>query len=237
MAIALVTSVSAASATTAGVTTGGVDTTGATGLIAMAGTAINQGTVTDSKSNTWNGLTTHVNNGGNVYGQLFWCIPTSVGSAHTFSLGGLASYAALCVLAFNSTDIVTLYDGHENGVDNTGAATIQPGSITPGDVTNDVSVVGVCYLDAVSCSSVAGYTLQENQASDGTVTHVGSAIAYLVGTGGATNPVITPSGGGGPRASACIASFKFSGGGAAVIIPPRGLNLRQAVKRAGFFIF
>lgn len=212
MAISLVISVSAASSTTAGITTGSVNTTGATGLIAMAGTAINQGTVTDSKGNTWNGLTTHVNNGGNVYGQLFWCIPTSVGSGHTFSLGGVASYAALSVLAFSGTDTTTLFDSHENGVDNTSAATMQPGSITPGDTTNDVSVVGVCYLDSVSCSSVAGYTLQENQASDGTVTHVGSSIAYLVGTGGATNPVITPSSGT-PRASACIASFKFSAGG------------------------
>lgn len=201
----------------------------------MAGTAINQGTVTDSKSNTWNGLTTHVNNGGNVYGQLFWCIPTSVGSGHTFSLGSVASYASLCVLAFSSTDITTLYDGHQNGVDNTAATTIQPGSITPGDTANDVSVVGVCYLDVASVQTVAGYTLQENKASDGTVTHVGSAIAYLVGTGGATNPVITPNAGAGsPRASACIASFKAGAGGAAFIALP-GLNIRQALKRGSLY--
>lgn len=61
----------------------GIDTTGAD-LLVVAITSPNSqaGGFTDSKGNTWNVITSDT--GASITTDVFWCVPTSVGSAHTF---------------------------------------------------------------------------------------------------------------------------------------------------------
>lgn len=234
-AVALTSSTSAVSVASSTITTPTITTTGATILVAILNVfngVLAMGTVTDltagcaSPCNTWTKLTSHFSNGGNVEAAIFYVVNPTVGTGHSFTGGaGASTYPALCVAAFSGIATSTPFDS-QNGADNIAANTAQPGSLAV-STTGDLYISGAEYLDATSVSTVnSSFTLQENQASDATVTHVGCSLAYLISTStSAVNPTFTAVAGGGIRTSALIATFKAGAGGGATSHPCSALRL------------
>lgn len=216
----LVVSTSAVSVASNAITTSAINTSGASLLVATVNgfNSINPiGNPSDSKANTWFNLTTHVCSGGISSGYIAYAKNPIVGSGHTFTFGAVATYPCICVAAFSGADLTAPFD-QENGADNVSATTGQPGSITP--TINDALIIACAqYFDATTVGSVdSGLTLQENQASDGTVTHVGGSLAYgiQIPPPFAVNPTFTAAAGG-PRQWLAIASFKPSTAVAATV--------------------
>ncbi len=186
MAIALVTSGSASGNLTA--TTGSLDTTGST-LLVICATYATAVSVSDSKGNTWTGLTAQSNTG--VYNQIFYvnsATPT-VGTGHTFTISGASVYT-VNVLTFSGTG-ASPFDV-ENGASTASAATLQPGSVTP---TNDNNVL-ITGLTAGNAYAGAGsinlsFTITNQNALIGGVTYGGGAAYLLQGAKAATNPTWT----------------------------------------------
>ncbi len=216
-AITVVSSTHAASSDGNAVTTTGINTSGADFLV-LSLDAFNGilpiGNPSDSNGNTWNNLTTHVCNGGNVSGFISYAINPTVGSGHTFTFGANLTFPAICVAAFSGLDTATPFDGQENGNDNINAITGSTGSITP--VNNDALVIAVWNaLDgATQASPISPVEYDpplEFQLSDGTITHVGASLAYrvFVGAPSAQNPVFSWTAT--CRHWAAIASFKPAG--------------------------
>ncbi len=102
MAFALVANAGSGSGTTSA-----VDTTGADLLVAAVAYFDGAGTVTDSKGNTWTGLTPATPGSGRAC-RLLYCVPTSVGGGHTFSTP--SGFGGLCVSAWSGVDTATPFD-------------------------------------------------------------------------------------------------------------------------------
>lgn len=123
-------------------TTGSLDTTGATLLVAVV---TYTGTVTgmsDSKGNTWTGLTAYANSG--VTSRIYYVnsnTPT-VGTGHTFTYTASGGANVINVMAFSGT-AANPFDV-ENGNNSASAATIQPGSVTPSKDDNIVITGFIC---------------------------------------------------------------------------------------------
>src|SRR5574341_1375736 len=127
MAITLISNTPAARGAFAGATTDAIDTTGANLLIiGMVCDAAYATTPTDSKSNTWTEATSYVS-AGVVRVRLWYCIPTSVGTLHTFSAAG-SLIGHILAAAFGGVRQPGF--DQQNGANGTGT-TLQPGSITP----------------------------------------------------------------------------------------------------------
>jgi len=124
-------------------TTAAMNTTGANLLVVVEGTfstTTDPIAPTDSKGNSWTGLTTRTQ-GGNVRNRIFYSIPTSVGASHTFTVETTTSFfPAIVVMAFSGVGQTGQIDV-ENG-STASTATIQPGSVTPAS-DNSVLVTGV----------------------------------------------------------------------------------------------
>jgi hypothetical protein len=186
-AIAHVVSTSAGSASGTTVTTSSVNTTGAN-LLVVAVTYYGNTTdpvLSDSKGNTWTGLTAREQSGTTMSVRLYYCVPTSVGSGHTFTAGpGGTSYPTISVSAFSGA-AASPYD-QETGAATAGSVTsFQPGSITPSE-NNCVLVTGV---------STGGTSHGVDSSFNATATdnvgaqHLGGGIAYKIQTtAGAENP-------------------------------------------------
>src|SRR5712664_2759015 len=130
MGIALVahTNVGGVSTTT----TSAIDTTGSSFLIlsiAYQNTAT-EPTISDSKSNTWTGLTVQ-DNLTDIKGRLFYVANPTVGSSHTFTFTGTNVFCGMCVASFSGTELSTVYDSHENGNVTAAATSLTSGSVTP----------------------------------------------------------------------------------------------------------
>lgn len=215
MAIALVNSVGYIPAGADGGTSGAIDTTGATLLVAAV-TYWVEPSRSDSKGNTWVAVTA------SEYGydpkvRFYYVKNPTVGSGHTFTLGGSGSYSLLGFAAFSGTDTSANVD-QQNGATGT-----QPGSITP---TADNELI-VCMIGSYAASRTidSGFTEICDLAGGGGPGY-GMCLAYKVQTTAtAVNPTWSENN------ATAIASFKAGGGGAAFIARP---NLRQiqAVNRA-----
>jgi hypothetical protein len=198
MAIALVANVASNAGTNAAVTTAGIDTTGAN-LIVVAVGYNTVGTLTDSKSNTWTALTTRGSAPGS---KLYYCVPSSVGAAHTFTW--TASFPSICVAAFSGAHATPfdLENGNNAGVSVT---SIQPGSITPSE-DNELVIAGFGYNGTQTVSINGGFTISDQKPLNSGVAY-GSAMAYLIQTtAAAANPAWSWTGA--QNAAASIASFK-----------------------------
>lgn len=194
-------------------TTSGIDTTGATFISAVVSYWMggdDPPTMSDSKGNTWNRLTAYTT-GVNAKVVIFWCVPSSVGSSHTFST--TADACSINVAAFDDDFAASPFD-LENGTGTNPAASLQPGSITPSQ-DNCLVVTGIAFgtggNDVESIDS--GFTIA-SQAGDGSGNFRG-AIAYKYqATAAAVNPTWSV-GTGAPQMAVSIASFKTDAGGVA----------------------
>jgi len=185
MAIALVTSASATNASTA--TTAGITTTGADLLVVVVAytTAGGLPAVSDSKSNSWTGLTAQTS--GAIGTQIFYSIPSSVGASHTFTVAtsGTNTISAMAFSGANATQGTPQESGAATG----SGTSLAPGSVTPSE-DNELVILGVT-MGAEEDDTFAidsGFTVAEfNSFVSGT--NYGSGAGYKVQTtAAAVNP-------------------------------------------------
>ena len=230
MAIAKVASTLSVSNSTS-ITTSAIDTTGADLLVVCVSFDAGFGSpaVSDSKGNTWSGLTA-INPGSNSSSsQMFYCVPTSVGSGHTFTVSSSRFYGVIPI-AFSGIKASSPFDVENVGSvvgTNTG---VSSGSITP-------SENGELIISGAACSGIGWLTLTVDnsltidQENNGTAAGTGVALAYKVqSTAAAINATWDFGGSRNMAASAVIASFKEASA-AATYIPPRFEQARQAIAR------
>jgi|SRR5688572_13239867 len=159
MPAAVVAKTSKSSSDAVSVTTDPIDTTGANAIILAYAVGGGTGaTPTDSKGNTYTGLTAYQS--GNVI-KLWHCQNPIVGSGHTFSLStGGGSFPCLAAIALSGMSTSALYDGEENG--NT-TGTGPSGSITPS--VNRCLVVTACAMSSTTDSFVVdgSFVVQEHK--------------------------------------------------------------------------
>ena len=201
MTIALVANTGAGSGDGNSVTTSGIDTTGAT-LIVLAVNAFadpaGSGTLSDSKGNTWTGLTTY-NSFSALFIRLYYCASPTVGSGHTFTWASTGQNPGICVQAYSGAATSSPLD-QQSGA----SGDNQPGSVTPSE-NNEVLVTALTIFGSVS-SVDSGFTISDSFVGTAFATDMG--IAYKIQTtAGAEN--VTWNGGAGESTSACnIATFK-----------------------------
>lgn len=92
---------------------------------------------TDSKSNTWTGLTARTQ--GNSKHQFFYCLNPTVGTGHTFTVSGSLFAPAWVIQAFAG---VGSFDQQIGTTGSGTPASIQPGSLTP-SANNALVVTGI----------------------------------------------------------------------------------------------
>ncbi len=188
-----------------GFTTGAIDTTGADLIVLVTSWVdpFTPGTPTDSKGNSYTGLTTRTNTNDNAV-RIWYKQAPIVGSGHTFTANGNGTYQTLCAMAFSGS-VSTPFDV-ENGGPSSGTVTsLATGSITPTQ-DNELVIAAVSYDDTTSLSIGGSFTIAD-QGAFVLNNAVGGALAYLIQTtAAAANP--TWSWTNSQKASAAIASFK-----------------------------
>ena len=184
------------------VTTGTYDTSGATLIVIIESSFNSQFTPTDSKGNTWTKAVGSTSFTGEQ-SSIWYCVPTSAGAGHTFSVSSANSFAALAVYAFTGGSGGVL-DKTSGAFNNGSATTVQPGSITP-TTANQLIISGVSYTVGSTASVDSGFSTPLN-AGVVSFQHEGGAAAFLVqGAAAAVNPTWTTSSG---DDTSTIASFK-----------------------------
>jgi hypothetical protein len=195
MAIAQVAHVEAGSTGGSAITTGSIDTTGATLLVALVGSYAPDGaaTVTDSKGNTWTRRTQFNSTDARV--QVSYCVPSSVGSGHTFTVTPAGTgYPGVVILAFSGTDTSTPFD-KDTGKGNNNPAVQPDAAITP---TNDNALV----ITALAWENTGTPTVNESYDAPTVQTfssgnHLGCTVARWIQTNKtATQPTWTFTGAG-----------------------------------------
>jgi hypothetical protein len=169
-----------------GATTDAVDTTGADFLVAAVSyfTSGSGMTMSDSKGNTWNALTTSTISF--TVTRLYWCVPSSVGSGHTFTFSGTGVYPSLAVMAFSGADSTPL--DQQNGATASSVTSLSTGSITP-SVNGCVLFTGIGFENTFSSPSINESFTGIVSASYNSGTHFGLAAAYRIqATAAAINP-------------------------------------------------
>lgn len=169
-------------------TSSSIDTTGSTLLILFSSVysgAANV-SVTDSKSNTWTGLTQIT---GSRLSRLWYAHTATVGSGHTFTItsdSGNMFNASFCVMALNGNLIGSDPFDVQSTNSNSASLTIAPGSITPSQ-NSEIVVTGYGSDANNTAPSVdSGFTLLDTVTGTG---HNLLGLAYIVqGTAVAVNP-------------------------------------------------
>ena len=208
MALAVVASQATGTDGTLPATTAAIDTTGANLLAVVLGYIAGTASIlTDSKGNTWSPLTEY---GTGRVVKLYYCVPTSVGSGHTFTHTSSFNFPWIGVIAFSGAH-ATPYDSTESGATVSGTA-YSPGSATP-TAADCVCVTGV-YANGSSYTIDAGdgFTIAHQTAGTGSF-YGGIAYKLLSGTP-ATDPTWNDAG----AASGAVAQAFFkpaTGGGGA----------------------
>lgn len=170
--------------------TAAIDTSGASLIVAafaQFNTPIN-GTITDSKSNTWTALTGYIgasNANVDTGVRIVYCAHPTVGSGHTFQ-PAQNNFPALAVAAFAATLDATTAE-FDVGTHNSAATTLQPGSQTPAH-NNDV-VISAATTNATGTFAVDSSFSITDQVAQVNSQHVGLALAYIIQTtAAAVNP-------------------------------------------------
>lgn len=194
---------------TTALTSGTIDTTGADLLIAFSSAYVGASSITfsDSKSNTWTGLTNTVTNRNS---RIWYAFGPTVGSGHTFTVGGgdgSLFNQAFCVMAVSGKASGDPFDSQNTNA-NSASATITSGSITPLQ-SGELIVSG--FSSAATAASPAvdsGFTLVNSISGSG---HDVIGLGYLIqGAASAVNPTWTTDSA--VNNQAAIASFKVSTG-------------------------
>jgi hypothetical protein len=198
---------------TNGGTSGTTNTTGADLIVlALKWEGAGPPAISDSKSNTWNALTTYVA-GGSRRIALYYAINPTVGSGHTFTATLTGGKVMLALEGFAGSDLTAPFDV-EDGKGDVFSATIQAATgITP-------SVAGCAVVSAQFTQSNTGvssvdssFIKTDNQ--DGFATSSEDiAIAYIIqGSASAVNPTWTQAAGTSVYEGTALASFKPAAGG------------------------
>lgn len=223
MTIAKVASTAAQTTNQSNVTTTGIDTTGAALLVAAVMEEVGTtSSVSDSKGNTWVPLTAAVEAVTGLRVRLWYSIPTSVGSGHTFTVSTSVHFPGVWFAGFSATNPVPL-DVESAGATQTSGTTIQPGSASPRASTE-------LFITAFTRSGANGesgtidssFTVDANlgQTNNADGVHVAFKIQT---TKAAENPIWTTSSG--IARAAVMAVFS------AAVPWPKQLILRQSVNR------
>lgn len=192
MAFSLVASTTKSSTDANPTTTSSIDTTGADFLLVVGvwGSVFGGAwALTDSKSNTWSTCTTRTASDQNV--RIAYCVPSSVGTGHTFSFGSGFGYFAISVSAWSGANASPF--GAE-GAGSSGSTfpgyTMTPGSVTPTE-DNCLVIAGVNSSNSAATYTIdSGYT--ELMDSSGSGNARANKSAYLIqGTAAAVNPTLT----------------------------------------------
>lgn len=211
MTIALVTHVTAAGLN--GATSSSIDTTGASLLViavAYGGTI----TVSDSKGNTWTALTAYANGGQKQ--RIYYAVNPTVGTGHTFTVGGTSVVASFAASSWSGVDTTTPFDvqAGTGGAGPITAAGIGSPSMTPAN--NGSLVITSCSQAAVVSGLTASGTFTALDAvafSSGV--NYGIATAYVIQTTAATisNATTVQSWTTGTAYAIATAAFKAAAGG------------------------
>lgn len=204
-----------------------IDTSGCNLLLVQVGAS--DGTPiavpTDNKSNTWTGLT-NVQSASAGAGRLFYSIPSSVGSGHTFTTG--AGFPSICVQAWSGAH-ASPFDQQATGAS---AATSPAGAGTTLTPAAANAIVVATWAEATTATPTidGGFTISDT-APGISGTSYGASMAYLIQTTAtAANPSWTWSG---SASGIELTVFLAAAAGAAPV--GHGLNVRQAVNRAGTY--
>ena len=178
------------------ITTSSIDTTNATLLVAGLSYDSVGGpgspAVSDSKSNTWVALTS--SGGPGQRSQLYYVKNPVVGTGHTFTGGGTASFPAIFVVAIRDTDVLANVDQQNNNFLGSPGTTIQPGSVTPSlDGEAIVTHAGTSQTGAVLSIDSGFAILDQFPVSPGLA--YGGGLAYRIQSAKtADNPTWTSTG-------------------------------------------
>lgn len=200
MAYSLITNTSVQGASN--VTTPAVDTTGADLLIlGISCDDAYSTTPTDSKGNTWTQGTSYTQ--GNVRVRLYYSVPTSVGTSHTFS-ASWAITGVMFMLAFSGALQTSPLD-QQNGA-NSFNTSLACWSITP--VENNELIISVYWINSSGIPISVNEWMTEVYEDDfDSGVAYGGAIAYKIQTASAAiNPTWTRTNSNGQAAT--VASFK-----------------------------
>lgn len=195
------------------VTTDAIDTTGADLIVIEVGwyTAGTTPALSDSKGNTWTGLTARTQ--GTFRVRMFYCVSPTVGSGHTFTAAGTDSYPEIGVLAVSGVNAADAFDQESAGGGASAATSVQPGSVTP-DEANCLVVTGLV-SEGSSITINGGYTAISVNNTGGA--NMGGGIAYLIqSSAAATNPTWSWTGSGTAAAAAAVFHAASGGGGGVV---------------------
>lgn len=208
MAIALVTHVVKTGTSTNGATSGSIDTTGANLLVFPVCYAFGSSlVVSDSKSNTWTGLTVRSYTTRTSV-RIYYAKNPTVGTSHTFTTAGTNCFANPMALSFSGCDTTSPFDVENGG---SAQATSQAtGSVTPNQ--NNSLIIALTDGEDSTLASVtidSGFTIGDIVPN--AITTAGANAYLLQGTAAAVNPTWTYTAL--ERAAVAIAVFKPAAAG------------------------
>lgn len=194
-----------------GGTTGTINTTGANLLVACVSSHATGATpqLSDSRENTWTLATSSVLfDDGEI--SLFYSVPTSVGSGHSFAVSGAGVHATINVMAWAGAHSAPL--DQTNAFGQGSGTSIQPGSVT---ATQNDELLITCLTNNADSSNTSR-SIDNNFTISGQVGEVGFSMAIAAAyrvqtTAAAVNPTWSYSVS--SRANTVIATFKKTGGG------------------------
>lgn len=219
MAYAFVASVRNSPGTN-GNTSSSIDTSGADLLVGS--TSSYEGgpdpSRSDSKGNTWTPLTVEEDAVNTERVQLFYAENPTVGSGHTFTVGGNGIFHVSITAAFSGAATASVFDAESAGALITTDDEIFPGNLTPAN-DNSLFVTAIATLDTggVAFTVVtASYTTIHNTLFSSGSNYGGGMAYHIQGTAAVQNPKWDWGGGAGCAAAAVMACFKdFAAGGGA----------------------
>jgi hypothetical protein len=219
-----------------GGTTGTLNTTGANLLVACVSYYANvtPPQISDSKGNSWT-LAVDATGAQDSHLQLFYSVPSNVGSSHTFTVTGNGSMSSINLMAFAGVAASPLDKVAEAFASGT---SVQPGSVTP---TQDDELLISCLTNTdasdTNRSIDGGFTISGQIGWDGTTYSNAVAGAYRVQTAAAAaNP--TWSYPGSSNTNAVIATFRTTeeegGGGGELAEMPLFQSTDMGTRSGGF---
>jgi len=193
-------------------TTATINTTGATILIIGVSWHITEGTVSDSKSNTWTQGILRQGDPSRQGVRIWYAANPTVGTGHTFSASGMSA-GVLAVVAVAGIVTTSPYD-QQNGSSFAGDGTTttrSSGSVTP--TQNREFLVAFYGIDDPSGSTFSvdsGFTILEQADVNPGAWHGGVLATLAQSTAAAINPTLTRSvaGTSGKTDNSVIATFK-----------------------------
>lgn len=158
-----------------GGTSSALNTTGANLLVLTISpwSEVSGISVSDSKGNTWNALTNRVGIGPAT--RIYYCVPSSVGSGHTFTVSASANFfGQIGVLAISGAAASPLY----SEIGGTGNSPLSAGMLSPPE-DGCLIVTSVCtYTSSHSHSIGGGFTSSTTNYVSGVT--MGGGYAYLI---------------------------------------------------------